>query len=79
MTITEKLQEVAKFRQENPQQVIAEAVEIGVSKMWIDSVLGQYLNKKISRQKAIHLVGLDLVRLANQQHKIVQTDIDWGK
>lgn len=78
-TITEKLQELTTFRREKSEQVIAEAVEIGVEKMWIDDVLSQYLRKRISRRKAIQLAGLDLVRLAEHQDRAVQMDIKWGK
>lgn len=78
-TITEKLQEVIQFRQEKPEQVIAEAVEIGLEKMWVDFVLAQYLKKRISRRKTIQLVGLELVRLAEHQDKYVQKDIRWGR
>lgn len=77
-TLTENLQEVAKFRHQRPEEIIAEAVEIGLWKMRVDTVLAQYLNKKISRRKAIQLVGLDSVSLAEHQDRIVQNDINWG-
>jgi len=77
--LTEKLKEIAEFRQEKPGEVIAEAIEIGLEKMWVDKILGQYLKKRISRQKAAHLVGLDLVKLAEYQNKVVQNDLTWGE
>ena len=77
-TIADKLREVAEFCHENPEQVIAEAVDIGLQKLWVDIVLVQYLKKRISRRKAIHLVGADQVKLAERQDKITQNDIKWG-
>lgn len=77
-TLTENLQEVAKFRHQKPEEIIAEAVEIGLWKMRVDTVLSRYLNKKISRRKAIQLVGLDPVNLAEHQDRAVQNDISWG-
>ena len=77
-TITTKLQEVATTRHEEPGQIIAEAIEIGLGKMWADGVLAQYLHNRISRRKAIQLVGFDLVRLAEHQDSMAQNDIKWG-
>lgn len=77
-TITQNLHELARFRHQEPGQIIAEAIEIGLWKMWIDVVLAQYLKKKISRRKAIQLVGLDIVKLAEHQDRIAQSDLRWG-
>ena len=77
-SLTVQLAEVAKLRREPPTEVIAEAVEIGLSKLYEDSVLKEFLNKKISLKKAIQLVGHEAVNLAKQQHKIVQKDLSWG-
>lgn len=76
--ITEQLEELVKLRREPPQEVIAEALQLGMSKLYVDSVLNQYLNKHISRSKAIQLVGLEAVKLAEEQRKIIQKDIAWG-
>lgn len=77
-SITEQLKEIAHFQHKNPEAVIAEAVEIGLEKMWLNSILSQYLKKQISRRKAIQLAGLDIVRLTEHQDKAVQKDIQWG-
>lgn len=77
-TITVQLEELVKLRHEAPAEVIAEAVEIGLSKLYLESVLGQYLKKQISRSKAIQLVGLDAVKVAEHQQRMTQHDIAWG-
>ena len=76
--ITSQIEELVKLRHETPSEVIAEAVKIGLSKLYMDCVLGKYLNKRLSRQKAIAAVGLDNVKLAEEQHRIIQKDIAWG-
>jgi len=77
-TMTTQLEELARLRHEGPSEIIAEAVKIGLSKLYVESVLGQYLKKRISRNKAIRLAGLDAVKLAEQQKRIVEKDLAWG-
>lgn len=76
--ITAQLEELVKLRHEPPAEVIAEAVAIGMSKLYADSVLKQFLKKHITRSKAIQLVGLEAVKLAEVQRKITLKDIAWG-
>ena len=76
--MTTQLEELAKFRHEATSELIAEAVKIGVSQLYVESVLSQYVHKHLSRAKAIQRVGLQTVKLAELQHKAAQTDIAWG-
>lgn len=76
--INVQLEELVKLRREKPQELIAEAVQIGLSKLYSDSVLKQYLNKRMSRNKAVGLVGIEAVKLADQQNKIIRKDVAWG-
>ena len=78
MKLTEKLEDLAKFNGKDTSVVLAKAVEIGVFKLWTDAVLEQYLSQKLARKKTIHLVGLDLVKLAERQNKAALEDIKWG-
>lgn len=77
-TMTARLERLAKLRHELPQQVIAEAIEVGVSRLYMESILAQYLKKRISRRGAIEAVGLDAVKTAESQIGAVQKDIVWG-
>ena len=77
-TITTQLEELSRLRHKPPAEVIAEAVKIGLSKLYRDFVLEQYFKKQISRQKATAAIGLDAVKLAEEQRKIIQEDIRWG-
>ncbi len=77
-TIPVQLEELAKLRHEAPSAIIAQAVKIGLSRLYVESVLEQFLKKRISRNNAIRLAGLDAVKLAEQQKKIVENDLTWG-
>lgn len=76
--MTLQIEEVGKLRHETPAEVIAQAVKAGLSKLYADCVLEKYLNKRMPRRKAIAAVGLDAVRLAEEQNLIVQKDVAWG-
>ena len=76
--ITIQLEQLVKLRHEQPTEIIAEAVQIGMSKLYLESVVEQYLKKRIPRSKAVQLVGLNAVKLAEQQQRVTQHDIVWG-
>jgi hypothetical protein len=69
---------LAKVREERVTTLIARAVEMGIDKLRQETILDQYLKRRIGRKKAIKLVGLDLVKLAERQRKAVMEDIEWG-
>jgi hypothetical protein len=77
-TMAAQLEELTRLRHETPATVIAEAVQLGLSRLYVETVLSQYLKKHMSRRKTIQLVGLEAVVLAEQQHHATQHDIAWG-
>lgn len=76
--ILKELEMLAKVREERVTTLIARAVEMGIDKLRQETILDQYLKRRIGRKKAIKLVGLDLVKLAERQRKAVMEDIEWG-
>jgi len=76
--ILKELEMLAKVREEKVTTLIARAVEMGIDKLRQETILDQYLKRRIGRKKAIKLVGLDLVKLAERQRKAVMEDIEWG-
>ncbi|MBU4374567.1 MAG: hypothetical protein KKD69_00325 [Euryarchaeota archaeon] len=76
--LLEELKELAEAKHEDVSDVIAEALEIGVSKLWRERVLSMYLRGEIDRNKAVKLVGLNLVKLAEKQKKAALEDVKWG-
>ena len=77
-TLTMKLEQLTHTLHVNQEEAIAEAVEIGVDKMWVDSILSRYLKKGLPRRKAIQLVGLENVRTAELQDMYARQDVSWG-
>jgi hypothetical protein len=73
-----KLEQLTHTLHVNQEEAIAEAVEIGVDKMWVDSILSRYLKKGLPRRKAIQLVGLENVRTAELQDMYARQDVAWG-
>ncbi len=76
--MTARLEHLAKLRHEPPQHVIAQAIEIGVTRLYTESILANYLKKRLSRRRAIQAVGLEAVQIAEAQHSAVHKDIAWG-
>ena len=77
-TLTMQLEKLVQLRHESPVRVIAEALEIGIAELFQESVLKRYLNGDLSKKRAIQLVGIRVVELAEQQNKAVLKDIAWG-
>ena len=77
-TMTARLEELAKLRHELPQNVIAAAIEIGLSRLYTESILARYLKKRLSRRRAIRAVGLEAVKTAEIQDTAVRRDVAWG-
>ena len=77
-TLTAQLEELVKLRHEPPANVLAEALERGLAKLYQESVLALLLKKRLSRRKAIRLVGLEAVQTAEHQWQTTQQDLAWG-
>jgi hypothetical protein len=51
---------------------------LGIEKLKQETILERYLKEEISREDAVKAVGLELVKLAEQQRKALLEDIEWG-
>ncbi|RJS84205.1 hypothetical protein CW713_02955 [Methanophagales archaeon] len=76
--VLRELETLAKERKEDVATIIAKAVKIGIEKIRQDTILERYLKKAITREEAIKLVGMELVRLAERQREAVLEDVKWG-
>lgn len=76
--MVKEIEELSKAKKINTPDLFAEAVKIGLNRLWQEMVLARYISKKISRREAIRFAGLDNVRTAEKQKKIVLEDIKWG-
>lgn len=59
-------------------EVMAQAVQTGLRQLWRERILGRFLRGDISREEAIESVGIDLVELAERQHKAMMEDLAWA-
>lgn len=73
-----ELETLAKERKEDVISIIANAVKIGIEKIRQETILERYLKKLITREAAIKLVGVEVVRLAERQREAVLEDVEWG-
>lgn len=73
-----ELEEVLKLRKEDPSSVLAKALRVGLRELLKQTAVDDYLRKKISRQEAVRLAGLDIVKRAEKERKAVLKDIKWG-
>ena len=73
-----ELETLAKERKEDVTSIIANAVKIGIEKIRQETILERYLKKLITREAAIKLVGVEVVRRAERQREAVLEDVEWG-
>ncbi|MCZ7399610.1 MAG: hypothetical protein O8C62_08030 [Candidatus Methanoperedens sp.] len=76
--LLDELEELAKAKHEDISDLIAEALRIGVSKLWQERVLSMYLRGELNRKEAVKRVGLNMVKLAEKQKKAALEDVKWG-
>ena len=76
--VLRELETLAKERREDVATIIANAVKIGIEKIRQETILERYLKKLITREAAIKLVGVEVVRRAERQREAVLEDVEWG-
>lgn len=76
--IANEIEEVVKLREEPEQVVLAKAIELGISRLWRETVLEKYLKGKLTKKQAIKMVGSALVNLAEKQKQAAVEDVKWG-
>lgn len=76
--LANEIEEVVKLRKEPEQVVLAKAIEIGISKLWKETVLEKYLKGELTKKQAIEMVGSNLVNLAEKQKQAAIEDVKWG-
>ena len=76
--VLKKLETLSNELKEDVTTIIANAVKIGIEIIRQETILERYLKKRISREGAIKLVGLEAVKLAERQRRAVLDDVKWG-
>ncbi len=77
-SITNYLETIARETHKPEAEVMTLAFQVGLRQLWRERVLGHYLRREIGRDEAIDAVGIDLVELAERQHKAMMEDLAWA-
>jgi hypothetical protein len=76
--ITKEIQEIKKYRKAEESQILAEALRLGVKQLWKKAILDEYAEGKISKKKALRLLGPELVNRLDEEKRFILKDIRWG-
>lgn len=76
--VSDRVREIARYRETDESAVIQEAVETGVETLWRDVVVSKYLSGDISREEACDELGDDVVNRVDQAKDAIHEDIEWG-
>lgn len=76
--VSDRVREIARYRETGESAIIQEAVETGVETLWRDVVVSKYLNGDISREEACDELGVDVVNQVDQAKTAVYEDIELG-
>ena len=72
------LETIVNETQKPEAEVMTMAFQVGLRQLWRERALGRYLHGEITRDEATNLVGIDLVELAERQHKAMMEDLEWA-
>jgi len=78
MAITKEIQEIKKYQKLEEPQILAEALRLGVKQLWKKAILDEYAEGKISKKKALRLLGPELVNRLDEEKRFILKDIRWG-
>jgi len=72
------LETLVRETKKNEAEVMTLAFQTGLRQLWREHILGRYLRAEITRNEAIESVGIDLVELAERQHRAMMEDLAWA-
>lgn len=78
IAISKEIQEIKKYRKLEEPQILAEAVRLGVKQLWKQAILDEYAEGKISKKRALKLLGPELVKRLDEEKRFILKDIKWG-
>lgn len=78
ITVTNYLETLARETHKPEAEIMTMAFQVGLRQLWRERVLGRYLRGEITRDDAIDAAGIDLVELAERQHKAMMEDLAWA-
>lgn len=76
--ISDRVREIARYRDTEEAAIIQRAVEAGIDILWRDVVIAKYLDGEISREEACDELGADVINHVDQAKSAIDEDIEWG-
>jgi hypothetical protein len=76
--LSDRVRDIAAARDISESEVIEQALERGLTELWEDLVLAQYLDGDLDRAAAVDRVGRTTVERAERERDLVEEDVDWG-
>lgn len=76
--VSDRVREIAQYRDTDEAAVIQQAVESGVETLWRDVVIAKYLDGDLTREAAIDELGADVIHRVDQAKDAIDEDIEWG-
>lgn len=76
--VSERVREIARYREAEESEIIQRAFENGVENLWRDVVISKYLNGEIDQEEAVDELGADVVNRVDQAKDAIDEDIEWG-
>lgn len=78
MVLTKEIQEIKKYRKTEESHILAEALRLGVKHLWRQTILDEYAAGRLSKKKAIRLLGPELVKRLDEEKRFIAKDVRWG-
>lgn len=76
--ISNRVREIAHFRDSEESEVIEQALERGLEDLWRDVVIARYLEGELDRGLAVEEVGPEAVERADAASDAVDEDVAWA-
>lgn len=78
LAITKEIQAIKKYRKIEESDILAEALRLGLKQLWRQAILDEYAEGKLSKKKAIKLLGPELVKRLDEEKRFIIKDVRWG-
>lgn len=77
-TFSERVRELAEHHDVDESEVFQRALETGVETLYRDLLVSRYLAEEISRERAIEVLGADVVDDVDNARAAIEDDVAWG-
>ena len=76
--VSDRVREIARYRETEESTIIQRAVEAGIDTLWQDVVISKYIDGEISREEACAELEADVINQVDQAKSAIDEDIEWG-